>query len=64
MPLAVNRCPGLAVYRPAGPSGALMAFAIQVLEPVGGRIGSIHAFLEPQLFAVFGLPPVPESVGG
>jgi RNA polymerase sigma-70 factor (ECF subfamily) len=48
------------VYRPAGPSGALEPFEIHVLEIAGGRIAAIHAFLDPALFPVFGLPPAPE----
>ncbi len=55
--VAANGCPALAVYRSAGPSGALEPFEIHVLEIAGGRIVAIHAFLEPALFPVFGLPP-------
>jgi RNA polymerase sigma-70 factor (ECF subfamily) len=58
--VAANGCPALAVYRPAGPSGALEPFEIHVLEIAGGRIAAIHAFLDPTLFPVFGLPPTPE----
>ena len=58
--IAANGCPALAVYRPAGPSGALEPFEIHVLEIAGGRIAAIHAFLDPALFPVFGLPPAPE----
>jgi RNA polymerase sigma-70 factor (ECF subfamily) len=61
--VAANRCPALAVYRPAGPSGALEPFEIHVLEIAGGRIAAIHAFLDPDLFSVFGLPPTPETIG-
>jgi RNA polymerase sigma-70 factor (ECF subfamily) len=57
--IAANGCPALAVYRPAGPSEALEPFEIQVLEIVGGRIATIHAFLDPALFPVFGLPQNP-----
>ena len=60
--IAANGCPALAVYRPAGPSGALEPFEIHVLEIAGGRIAAIHAFLDPALFPVFGLPPTPEPI--
>lgn len=56
--LFANGCPALAVYRPNRESGELEAFGIHVLECSGGRIAAIHAFLDPGLFAVFGLPPV------
>jgi RNA polymerase sigma-70 factor, ECF subfamily len=60
--IAANGSPALAVYRPAGPSGALEPFEIHVLEIDGGRIAAIHAFLEPALFPVFGLPPTPQPI--
>ena len=60
--VAANGCPALAVYRPAGPSGALEPFEIHVLEIADGRIAAIHAFLEPALFPVFGLPSTPEPI--
>jgi RNA polymerase sigma-70 factor (ECF subfamily) len=60
--VAANGCPALAVYRPAGPSGVLEPFEIHVLEIAGGRIAAIHAFLEPALFPVFGLPPTLEPI--
>jgi RNA polymerase sigma-70 factor (ECF subfamily) len=56
--VAANGCPALAVYRPGHESGELEAFSIQVLECADGRILAIHAFLDPGLFAVFGLPRV------
>lgn len=56
--LAANGCPALAVYRTNHESGELMAFAIHVLECSGGRIAAIHAFLDPEMFAMFGLPSV------
>ena len=46
-------------YRPSGALGELEAFGIDVLEVSGGRIASVHAFLDPALFAVFGLPATP-----
>jgi RNA polymerase sigma-70 factor, ECF subfamily len=62
--VAANGCPALAVYRPAGPSGALEPFEIHVLEIADGRIAVIYAFLEPALFPVFGLPQTPEPING
>jgi RNA polymerase sigma-70 factor (ECF subfamily) len=62
--IGANGCPALAVYRPAGPSGALEPFELHVLEIADGRIAAIHAFLEPALFPVFGLPPTPEPING
>jgi RNA polymerase sigma-70 factor, ECF subfamily len=56
--LAANGCPALAVYRPNPKSGQWEAFGIHVLECAGGRVAAIHAFLDPELFAVFGLPLV------
>jgi RNA polymerase sigma-70 factor (ECF subfamily) len=55
--LAANGCPALAIYRPDGYSGELGAFSIHVLECAGGRVVAVHAFLDPGLFGVFGLPP-------
>jgi RNA polymerase sigma-70 factor (ECF subfamily) len=60
--VAASGCPALAVYRPAGPSGALEPFEIHVLEIVDGRIAAIHAFIDPALFPVFGLPPTLEPI--
>jgi RNA polymerase sigma-70 factor (ECF subfamily) len=59
VPLSANRCPALAVYRPSGPSGKLEPFSIHVLEVAGDRITTIHAFLDPGLFSIFGLPATP-----
>jgi RNA polymerase sigma-70 factor, ECF subfamily len=42
-------------YRPA-PDGSYQPFAIQLIEITDGRISGLHAFLEPGLFALFGLP--------
>ena len=60
--LAANGCPALAVYRPVGLWEALEPFEIHVLEIAHGRVATIHAFLDPALFPVFGLPPTPEEV--
>lgn len=60
--IAANGCPALAVYRPTGPSAALEPFEIHVLEIADGRVAAIHAFLDPALFPVFGLPPTLEPI--
>ncbi len=59
VPVAANGSPSLAVYRPSVASGKLEPFSIQVLEVVSGRIATIHAFLDPGLFPIFGLPASP-----
>jgi RNA polymerase sigma-70 factor, ECF subfamily len=53
-PVAANGCPAFAIYRSDDTGGA--AFAIQVLELSGDRIGAIHTFIDPALFPLFGLP--------
>jgi RNA polymerase sigma-70 factor, ECF subfamily len=55
LPTAANGCPAFGIYRPDGVGGH-RAFAIQVVELAGGRISGLHAFLEPELFPLFGLP--------
>jgi len=56
IPVGANGAPAVAAYRPEVPGGRLRAFAIQVLDVVDGRIGAIHVFLDPTLFALFGVP--------
>ena len=55
-PVNANGSPAVAVYRPQAPGRAPTAFSIQVLDVVAGRISAIHAFLDPYLFELFGLP--------
>ena len=55
-PLAVNGTPGLAMYRPASPGAVPEAFGVQVMEVAEGGVVAVHAFLEPALFPLFGLP--------
>jgi RNA polymerase sigma-70 factor, ECF subfamily len=50
-----NGLHALGAYRP-GPDGDHHAFGISVLDIAGGRITALHAFLEPRLFPLFGLP--------
>ena len=54
-PVAANGQPALAAYL-RGPDGVYRAHAVQVLTCTGAGIARIVAFLEPRLFATFGLP--------
>lgn len=54
VPIEANGCPAVAVYRDHG--GRFDAVGIQVLECAGGEIVALHAFLQPELFPLFGLP--------
>ena len=51
-----NRQPAFAVYVPSPDGNRWLALAIHVLTLREGAIGSIVAFLDTRLFAVFGLP--------
>jgi RNA polymerase sigma-70 factor (ECF subfamily) len=55
LPVSANGGPAVGIYHPA-PDG-YEPWAIVVLETSGGRIGGLHHFLYPELFAEFGLPP-------
>jgi RNA polymerase sigma-70 factor (ECF subfamily) len=57
LPIDVNGAPGFAHYKPGGPGGGFTPWAIQVLELRDGAIVHLHHFLDPALFARFGLPP-------
>ncbi|MEJ3749024.1 RNA polymerase subunit sigma-70 [Actinomycetes bacterium KLBMP 9797] len=50
-----NGSPAVATYR-AGAGGAFEPWALHVLHWRDGRIASWHAFIQPALFAQFGLP--------
>jgi RNA polymerase sigma-70 factor (ECF subfamily) len=56
VPTAANAQPAVADYR-RGADGVLAAHALHVLTAGGGGIAAITVFLEPELFASFGLPP-------
>ncbi len=56
VPLEANGAPAAAVYVPPMPGATPAAFAIHVLDVVDGRISAIRSFLDPRLFALFGLP--------
>jgi len=55
LPIAANGQPAVAVWRPNPSTGALDAYALMVLKVAGDKIISIHAFLDPAIFAAFGL---------
>ncbi|MCU1376343.1 MAG: sigma-70 family polymerase sigma factor [Actinomycetia bacterium] len=50
-----NGCTAFGAYHDAGP-GLHLPFAIQIMELSGGMITAIHNYLDPTLFAAFGLP--------
>jgi RNA polymerase sigma-70 factor, ECF subfamily len=50
-----NGSPAVAQYRQAA-DGSHEAFAILVLETAHGRIAAMHAFIDPELFELFGVP--------
>ncbi|WP_433130630.1 sigma-70 family RNA polymerase sigma factor [Micromonospora sp. CA-240977] len=53
--VSANGGPALAQYRP-DPAGGHRAFSIQLIDVADGRIIRLTHFLEPALFARFGLP--------
>jgi RNA polymerase sigma-70 factor, ECF subfamily len=55
LPVAMNGSPAFAHYKP-GAGGRFEPWSIQVLEVSGDQITHIHHFLDPALFARFGLP--------
>ena len=55
LPTAANGRTALATYR-AEPGGTHHAHALQVLEPTPTGIAAVVVFLDPALFAHFGLP--------
>jgi len=50
-----NGCAAFAQYR-VDPDGGHKPWALQVIELSGDRISGFHSFLDPNLFAAFGLP--------
>jgi RNA polymerase sigma-70 factor (ECF subfamily) len=56
VPLVANGMPAFGQYRASGPGGRHQPWSIQVLEISAGRVQHIHHFLDPKLFARFGLP--------
>jgi RNA polymerase sigma-70 factor (ECF subfamily) len=61
VPLTANGLPAFAQYRPSGPGGRHEPWAIHVLEVSAGRVARITAFLDTNLFPLFGLPPHPHG---
>jgi RNA polymerase sigma-70 factor (ECF subfamily) len=51
-----NGCPAVAIYN-VGEDGGFTPWAIVVLEMSSGAITGLHHFIDPELFADFGLPP-------
>jgi RNA polymerase sigma-70 factor (ECF subfamily) len=62
IPVRANGSPAAAVYRPLAAGGVPRAFAIHVLDVVGGRVTAIHSFIDEGLFELFGLPPALSGV--
>ena len=57
LPAAANGCPTFGQYR-ADPDGGHAPWALHVLEVSGGRVATVHSFLDTdRLFPHFGLPP-------
>jgi RNA polymerase sigma-70 factor, ECF subfamily len=61
VPVAANGQPAVAVYKPKSDDAELEPFAIHLLDIGGGRITAIYAFLDPSLFAMFGLDSNPRA---
>ena len=55
LPTTANGRPAFGQYR-IDPNGGWAPWALQVLEVSDGRISELHAFLDTDLFAAFGLP--------
>jgi RNA polymerase sigma-70 factor (ECF subfamily) len=55
VPITVNGCAGFGQYR-VDPEGGHAPWSIQVVEVSVGRVAHVHHFLDPALFARFGLP--------
>jgi RNA polymerase sigma-70 factor (ECF subfamily) len=55
VPVQANGCAGFGAYKRSGP-GTWSPFSLQVIEVSDGRVVGLHHFLEPRLFAEFGLP--------
>jgi RNA polymerase sigma-70 factor (ECF subfamily) len=55
VPVSANGEAAFAMYARDPASGAFRAQAIHVVRVVGDRVGEVTAFLDPRLFAAFGL---------
>ncbi|WP_437739130.1 RNA polymerase subunit sigma-70 [Sorangium sp. So ce1504] len=57
LPVAANGSCALGQYRPSGPGGAFVPWAIQVIDVSAGEIVGVCSFLDAErLFPLFGLP--------
>jgi RNA polymerase sigma-70 factor (ECF subfamily) len=63
VPTAANRQPAFAMYRRGADGPTLRAHGIWLLTFEGEEIAALTAFLDPRLFATFGLPPVLSADG-
>jgi RNA polymerase sigma-70 factor, ECF subfamily len=59
VPVGANGSPAVAVWRPDEQTGAFQPYGLFVLEITEQRIIGIHAFLDPEIFRVFGLTAPP-----
>ena len=56
LPISANGSPSFAHYKPSASGEGFQPWSIQVLELCAGKIVHVHHFLEPRLFARFGVP--------
>jgi RNA polymerase sigma-70 factor (ECF subfamily) len=56
VPTTANGCPAFGQYRVAEGGHGHVPWSLQVLELSGGKLAHVHHFLDPRLFARFGLP--------
>ena len=56
VPIVANGSPAFAHYKPDPDGKGHTPWAIQVLELTAGEVSHVHHFLDPALFARFGLP--------
>ena len=63
MEVHANGSPALAAYAPELASAKLRAHSVQVFEVAGPYIQRCVTFVDPQLFALFGLPPTQARPG-
>ncbi len=60
-PVALNGGPAFAHWKPIGPGGSLVPFALQALELRDGRIHRITSFLDTRLWDLFGIDRTPPA---
>jgi RNA polymerase sigma-70 factor (ECF subfamily) len=56
IPISANGAPAFAQYKPDPDGDGHVPWSLQVLELADGQVAHVHHFLEPALFARFGLP--------